>query len=92
MSIWPRVRRLEREGFRFLLDGDRLRVGPASRLTQGDRQELQAHREELVQAFREDAQFLAQERAGILEFEAGLPREEAERRVAEGRTHAQEQP
>ena len=82
MSIWPLVRRLEREGFRFVLEAGHLRVGPASRLVQEDRQELQANREELVRALQEDAQLLHEERAGILEFEAGFNRKDAERRAS----------
>ncbi|MGA2083134.1 MAG: hypothetical protein ABSH53_21345 [Holophaga sp.] len=40
----------------------------------------------------EEAQALREERAGILEFEAGMTRAEAERKTRERRTHAQEQP
>jgi hypothetical protein len=81
VSIWPLVRRLEREGFRFVLDAGRLQVGPASRLNPVDRQALQAHRTELIQALEDDARYLAEERAGIFEYDAGLPRDEAERRA-----------
>ena len=79
MTFWPLVRRLEQEGFRFALQDGRPRVAPASRMAMVDQEMLQSHRAELAEALLEDAQFLAQERAAILEFEAGFTRADAER-------------
>lgn len=91
------VDRLQAEGFQFALREGRPSVAPASKLNPEDRAFLTAHREALIFWLAspdpalealcagltpEDARELREERAAILEFEAGFSRAEAEARAS----------
>jgi hypothetical protein len=52
------IEQLWRDGFTLLADGDRLRVVPASRLTDEQRQGLQLHREAILRTLREGSPLL----------------------------------
>jgi hypothetical protein len=65
---------IERRGIRLEAHGDRLRYHPRSALTPDLLDRLKAHKAELLEAIER-----FEERAAIMEFDAGLSRPEAER-------------
>ena len=84
---------LTAQGFTLAVTGERLTVAPASRLSSASRALIQAHKAELIAALSRPAPAVApplsasdqdaiheaiEERAAILEFEAGRSRTEAE--------------
>ena len=85
---------LAKHGILLRADGAALRFcGPADVLSAEVRQSITANRDELLEILAADARFHAtglphewrcefDERAAILEFDAGLPRDEAERQAA----------
>ncbi len=72
------LKRLRTRGFHIDAGGNKLLVSPGSRLTETDRRSISAALPELLTALADEAEWL-EERAGILEFDAGLVRAEAER-------------
>jgi hypothetical protein len=69
---------LKARGFRLDAAGRKLIVSPGQRLTDGDRAAIRQHVGELI-AHLEDEHEWTEERAGILEFDAGMTRADAER-------------
>ena len=74
--------RLQDAGFVLDVAGESLSVTPASQLSDADRALLRAHKHDLVNLLV-DVREAFEERAAILEFEAGLTKMEAERRACE---------
>lgn len=69
---------LRDRGFHIDAAGNKLLVTPASRLTDADRAAIRSSLRGLVELLEEDRLDWTEERAGILEFEAGMLRAEAE--------------
>lgn len=74
---------LRAEGLRLALDGDRLKVGPSHLITPELANAIAANKPALLAELRQEqaedvAEFIA-ERAAIAEYDANLPRAEAER-------------
>ncbi len=68
---------LRARGFRLGIADQALVVAPASRLTNEDRAVIRTHKASLVLLLASDQEWF-EERAGILEFDAGMTRTEAE--------------
>ena len=74
--------RLHRRGVRLRRNGDRVRwFAPVGVVTEADLAELRRHKAEVLAILREDERDRIEERAAILEFDAGLTRSEADRRA-----------
>ncbi|MGB9670678.1 MAG: hypothetical protein ACPLXR_05955 [Halothiobacillaceae bacterium] len=70
---------LRAAGFALHPDGDRLIVSPASKLTPAQREAIREHKPGLLAClWAETLKEHFEERAAILEFDGGIPREEAE--------------
>ena len=76
------LRGLRHRGFQIDAAGQKLLVRPASHLTSADRAVIKLHIASLIAALESEAEWF-EERAGILEFEAGMTRAEAEALAAE---------
>lgn len=74
MSAAEIVTDLARRGIRLEASGERLRYAPRSALTPDLLDRLKAHKAELLASIER-----FEERAAIMEFDAGLDRHEAER-------------
>ena len=77
------VRRVEDAGGCVLVDGDRVRVKAPEPLPDALMIEMRAAKAEIVRLFQSQWVDRYEERAGILEFDAGLTRTEAEARAWE---------
>ena len=79
MSAQVLLMQLRSAGFRLDAAGNKLFVVPASRLSEAHRADVHAHVGELLQLIdAECAREAFEERAGIMEFEGGMPRADAE--------------
>jgi|GEM_PF-4680134 len=86
MSAQPILNELLSCGFTLFIDGELLKVSPASSLTDELRQKIRAHKAELLEVLHdtqkdtyiEDYTELFQERAAIAEYDGGLLRDQAE--------------
>lgn len=82
MEVQALLDRLYRRGVRLRLNGDRVRwFAPVGVVTEADLAELRQHKVEVLAFLREEERDRFEERAAILEFDAGLSRHEAERRA-----------
>ena len=83
----PVLARLRQAGFTVALDDNELWINPISKLTPEQRAYIRAHKVLLLEELRAEHapvdfdQDAFEERAAILEFEAGFSRDEAERRA-----------
>lgn len=78
MSAAAVLARLRTEGFTVIAADGRLIVKPASRLTDDHRGLIRHHQQELLSYLSEAGREWFEERAAILEFDAGMSRAEAE--------------
>ena len=86
MSAQPILNELLTNGFTLDIEGEKLKVSPASNLTDELRQKIRAHKSELLQALRskdeanrvDDYTEIFHERAAIAEYDGGITREQAE--------------
>ncbi|WP_332717391.1 hypothetical protein [Pelagibacterium mangrovi] len=65
-------------GANIVLDGDQLRLINSRKLPSEARAHLAEHREAIADLLRRDREDALEERAAIIEFDAGAPREWAE--------------
>lgn len=85
MGAQPFLSELQSSGFELFVDGDLLKITPASKLTDEQRHQIKSHKPEIIAALKseqadrlEDFTELDHERAAITEYDGGLPRQEAE--------------
>ena len=71
----------QRAGLTLRVDGNNIRVKPASNLTDDLQALLRAHKHELIEALA-DRHEAREERAAILEYDLGFTREQAEKKAA----------
>jgi hypothetical protein len=77
------IARVREAGVELLLEGKQLGYRPAPRLPDELLAELVEQRDAVVASLASDAEYEFEERAAILEFDAGMSRAEAERRARE---------
>ena len=82
MSAADILRGLRNRGFQIDAAGQKLLVRPASHLTGDDRAVIKQHITSLIEALESEAEWF-EERAGILEYDAGMTRADAEAMAAE---------
>ena len=80
MSVRALLDGLHRRGVRLRIDGERVRwLAPVGIMTEVDLSALREHKAEVLTILREEQIDRIEERAAILQFDAGLARREAER-------------
>jgi hypothetical protein len=82
MNVETLINGLHRRGVRLRFDGDRLHwFAPVGVVTEADLSALREHKAEAMAILREEEADRIEERAAIIQFDAYLPRREAERRA-----------
>jgi len=77
MTVAALLQRFHERGFHIDVAGGRLLVSPASRLTIHDRSDIVESVSALIMLVEDEREWL-DERAGIMEYEGGMTRSEAE--------------
>jgi len=89
MNAKTLIDNLHRRGVRLRIDGEVLRwFGPVGVMTETDLSTLRRHKAALLAALAAPDSDAFEERAGIIEHDAGLPRQEAETLAAQEQGHA----